>query len=113
MSDHDAQPDIVASTKFNAGRDRVWLPVIAIMVAGGLGFAWYSSERPIWVCERAIKDDLKAPSTYRRISAEGSGNFYIIVYDAANSFGIPIRGKGSCYIDPTGYARWGEYPTLD
>lgn len=37
------------------------------------------------LCDRAIQETLKAPSTYQRIQFSGSRGFYSIEYDAENS----------------------------
>jgi hypothetical protein len=88
-----------------------------------LGFFWIigwfaaSSEREGWrLCDEAIKATLKAPATYRRVMDNDLDSFsigetsFIITYDAQNSFGVPLRGKGSCMIDASGKATWVEYP---
>lgn len=50
------------------------------------------------ICERTFKTTLKAPSSYKRISASvrPSGNSALITYDAMNSFGAMLRGDASC-----------------
>lgn len=59
-------------------------------------------------CEELIKDRLKAPSTYKRISAfsgkggVGAGRMVQIEYDAANSFGTPLRQTDFCSIPNKG-----------
>lgn len=71
------------------------------------GWLWHSD---ISSCDTSIQYKLKAPSTYRRISSkyQGSGE-YQIAYDAENSFGVPLRGRGICTIDrATGMATFDE-----
>lgn len=65
-------------------------------------------------CERALKATLKAPSSYQRVSAlEPCEMFCAIEYDAQNSFGALLRGKGFCSIDQkTGVASWFEPPEV-
>lgn len=63
------------------------------------------SDRPeIAQCEAFILKKLKAPSTYKRITATGIGIPYespkeysvSIEYDAANAYGVPVRGTQIC-----------------
>ncbi len=44
---------------------------------------------------------------------DGIGERFIDVeYDAENSFGVPLRGHGSCEIDDARTAaKWVEYPS--
>ena len=60
-------------------------------------------------CDDAIKAKLRSPATYQRVSLEGGASDYAISieYDAANAYGTPIRGKGTCYLE-NGRARWVE-----
>lgn len=66
-------------------------------------------------CDKAIQATLKAPSTYKRIdSSPIEGEYqttYIISYDAQNSFGVPLRGKGSCEVGKRSgeVIRWTDY----
>lgn len=60
-------------------------------------------------CEREIQSTLRAPSTYRRVSATSGPNYHIS-YDAENAFGVPMRGSGFCEHSGGSYARWTEYP---
>jgi hypothetical protein len=64
------------------------------------------------LCDEAIKETLKAPSTYRRITfSHVVERSYNVQYDASNSFGVPLRGHGSCEIDEARTsAKWVEYP---
>lgn len=63
-------------------------------------------------CDEAIKARLKAPASFKRVSADGSGGFWTIQYDAVNSFNAPLRGRGHCFV--TGAkADWIEDPDLD
>ena len=58
------------------------------------------SDKHLAACENAIRSTLKAPSSYKRISAEDVGTrtnrLIRIEYDASNSFGVPLRTKGDC-----------------
>jgi hypothetical protein len=53
-------------------------------------------------CDDALKVQLKAPSTYRRISVaeeyQAEKPRYTITYDAENTFGAPLRSQGLCYL---------------
>jgi hypothetical protein len=50
------------------------------------------------VCEQIITAGLKAPATYRRVDVLGTGGDILIKFDAANSYGTPIRGVGHCIV---------------
>lgn len=67
-------------------------------------------------CDDAIREQLKAPATYRRISPSvwEVANSYVskIEYDAQNSFGVPIRGRGVC-IAGDHSATWLESPNAN
>lgn len=94
------------------GQKESWLVPIAfgagLCALGGLG--WYLTQSPLWSCDKAIMETLKAPSTYRRVESSGTAGFYSIEYDAENSFGVPLRNKGYCSIDSSGAATWRETP---
>jgi hypothetical protein len=56
-------------------------------------------------CETAIKDTLKAPSTFKLIKKESIR----YEYDASNPMGVPMRGTGVCIYDArTKKANWIE-----
>lgn len=68
-------------------------------------------------CEASVKAGLKAPSTYRRISAElgipdaAEKKLYVILhYDAANDYNTPIRQSELCEF-PYGPAEQKIFPT--
>lgn len=56
-------------------------------------------------CDAAIKETLKAPASYNRVSAEGGNGSYWVEYDAVNLFNAPVRGAGRCTII-AGEASW-------
>ena len=62
-------------------------------------------------CDTAIKKTLRAPSTYKRVSSTGYSVDAVttisIEYDADNSFGVPLRGKGLCTVRQ-GQGEWLE-----
>lgn len=63
-------------------------------------------------CDEAVKAQLKAPSTYKRLSADGFASdaktaMWTITYDANNAFNVPLRGKGQCLISK-GQTSWFE-----
>lgn len=59
-------------------------------------------------CEKAIQSKLKAPSSYKRIKADGADDLaWTIEYDAVNAFNAPLRGKGRCFYKD-GQADWYE-----
>lgn len=80
----------------------IWiaLAAVAMVVAAPFALTWYLNERSIHACEARIMAELKAPSSYRRIKVDGSA-VYDIEFDAANSFGTPIRGSAMCIADGT------------
>jgi hypothetical protein len=82
-----------------------------LLACGLLVLAWifYFGPTPSGLrqCDEAIKAQLKAPATYRRISGDGSYGIFNITYDAENSFGVPIRSKGMCFVND-GKASWLE-----
>jgi hypothetical protein len=61
-------------------------------------------------CEQAIKDKLKAPSSYHRVSVDVNDinaanpsdisrfteRWVDVTYDAVNSFNAPLRGRQHC-----------------
>lgn len=67
----------------------------AALSASPFALTWYFNERAIQLCEERIKAEIRSPSSYQRIKVDGSGVFDI-EFDAANSFGTPIRGSASC-----------------
>lgn len=62
----------------------------------------------IEACEAYVQERLKAPSTYKQISADafievdGDQGWVTVEYDAANSFGTPMREKQICTFDTPG-----------
>lgn len=89
----------------------------SLIFAAMLGGIYIVSHIPEYTalkkCDAAIQATLKAPSTFRRISYNGSGSdgdySFTISYDAANGFGVPIRGRGRCFTDrSSGAATWFE-----
>jgi hypothetical protein len=86
-----------------------WIIVGSALLFLGVGVGvWYASGSKLRTCEEAIAKTLKAPSTYRRVNADGAMGSYNIEYDAENSFGVPLRGKGLCTVDDSGAATWLE-----
>lgn len=84
---------------------KIWLALgFAGLLIGGLIFL-IVRDPGLSLCDEAIKAQLKAPSTYERISASGPRGSYRIEYDAANSFGVPLRGQGYCTVKD-GHATW-------
>lgn len=101
------------------------LTLVSIDIAPAFGQV--DEGRFVKACEAALQDRLKAPSTYKRINlirldetltaneyARGDQDVFdkwiksekkpvrhtaVITYDAANSFGVPIRGIAKCSID--------------
>jgi hypothetical protein len=96
----------VLGTSMNTIELTCTVSVIAGVLALMAYFAWFWHPG-LSQCEAAIAKSLKAPSTYKRISADGSGGSYEIEYDAANSFGVPLRGRGHCFTTG-GHASWYE-----
>lgn len=92
------------------------LGVIVPIVGIALGAFYFSPERlALKKCDAAIQATLKAPSTFHRVSYDGYGvdgdYSFKISYDAANGFGVPIRGTGACRADKSSStAMWYEPP---
>lgn len=82
-------------------------PVPAFFGALALVIAafYYWSGADLRACDEKIKETLKAPSTYNRVSSSGTAGIYTVSYDAANSFGAPIRSEGICTVSQ-GTAIW-------
>lgn len=97
---------------------RGYAAVIAVVLAlaaifGGIIYAGGQPLRnDLRLCDEAIMATLKAPATYRRIEAPTfRRTSYRIVYDAENSFGVPLRSTGYCSIHENGgRADWIELP---
>lgn len=66
----------------------------------------YPRYRTLARCDAAVQSRLKAPATYVRITPTiwtlESGSTIAMSYDAKNSFGMPIRGYGSCLLNYDG-----------
>ncbi len=76
-----------------------WVLIPAMIAA----LAWYftGTQRSLRLCDDAIQAQLKAPSTYSRVSHNdfGGSTMIKIIYDAENSFGVPLRSEGYCNLD--------------
>ena len=77
------------------------LIVLPLLVLGGCG------SPGLRACDDAIKNTLKTPASYKRVSANGSDGDWKIGYDAVNEFNAPLRANGRCFVDANG-ARWRE-----
>lgn len=86
----------------NRAAFRLVLLAIAALVALGGGWALYDSQirdpANVRYCEFALLETLKAPATYKRVSAAtaGAGRDVTLRFDAANSYGTPLRGSATC-----------------
>lgn len=75
------------------------LPLVALLAACSPGV---SREDGVFdACEEYVKSTLKAPATYKRVSAdvlmdEGKNRLVMLQYDAENSFGAPLRSGEIC-----------------
>lgn len=78
----------------------------AAIIVGALSWIYLSPLAfDLRKCDDAIRERLKAPATYKRIDASGThstSGTYSLTYEAENSFGVPLQGKGLCFIDRTG-----------
>ncbi len=63
-----------------------------------LAFALAGCNSSLAKCDEAIKSQLKSPSSYKRISSDGSGPLIKIQYDAENSYGVALREKATCFV---------------
>lgn len=75
--------------------------LLLVLIAGSA--YWFTpSNRAARLCDAAIKDHLKAPSTYRRISAathlQPLPPTAEITFEADNDFGVPIRHEAYCRL---------------
>jgi hypothetical protein len=71
-------------------------------------------------CEIFIKERLRSPSTYQRITSDGLGPSFesdgrrvkmiTIEYDAANAYGTPIRGSQQCTFKVDGKGNFVDDP---
>lgn len=67
----------------------------------------------IKACEAFVTERLKAPSTYKQVASDafievsGKQGWVTVEYDAANSFGVPLRDKQICTFDTPN----GQWPT--
>ena len=105
----------------------------AAILFGGAGWYFTQDGRALQACETELKENLKAPSTYKLVEKEVSheeeyhcsGTQYAastqeqlkaagcdkqtvttisLTYDAENSFGAPLRGTSICRFEPDGKA---------
>jgi hypothetical protein len=78
---------------------------LLLFSSAACGCAPAPEERAAAACEIFIKDQLKAPATYRRISSSlsrGEDGIYVVfvTYDAQNAFGVPLRSHQTCRFSP-------------
>ena len=50
-------------------------------------------------CEQMLQSELRAPSTYKRISAIEESTGIWLTYEAQNSLGVTLRSTASCSPD--------------
>lgn len=83
------------------------------LVSAGYAIHYFSPEQAsLRACEVEIKSQLKAPATYKRVEAQAFTSMVSVTYDAANSFGVPIRSSGFCSVDKAaGKVEWVEMPS--
>ena len=78
---------------------RTWSVLIIGCIAIG-SFPYVMDSLRITECDAAIRATLSAPSTYKRTDYYGRGpERYWIIYEASNSFGVPIEKSGECNLD--------------
>jgi hypothetical protein len=83
-----------------------YLLLITAILLGGCNSA---EDAAVRACETFIKERLRSPSTYKKISDDGLGPSFksegrdvkmiAIEYDAANAYGTPIRGNQLCRFE--------------
>lgn len=91
----DVHVDESVSNRYSVG---VLLAVLISPIAL-LVYLAFREPPDLALCDKAIQADLRSPSTYKRVSVDGSAGVYKISYDAANAYGTPIRSKGQCFAD--------------
>ena len=84
---------------------RYWVLIAAMLLAG----CNKAENDAVRACETFIKERLRSPSTYKKISDDGVGPAFkhdgrnikmvLIEYDAANAYGTPIRGSQQCVFE--------------
>jgi hypothetical protein len=84
------------------------LPTLALVAPALLLQACGNSD--LDACDIAIKATLRSPATYNRVAADDRPGSYVISYDAANTNGTPIRGRGTCFPHGSRPAEWFETP---
>lgn len=82
---------------------------LALMIAIFLGGCITSEDSAVRACETFIKERLRSPSTYKKVSDDGLGPSFkidgryvkmiVIEYDAANAYGTPMRGNQQCLFE--------------
>jgi hypothetical protein len=99
--------DPTSAVAHSGKADQALLWLIGLIAVGAIVFAVAAIQpgrEQFADCERSIKAGLKAPSTYKRISADGvtmddtkPPEYWVrIEYDADNSFGVPLRDTEIC-----------------
>lgn len=79
--------------------------LLFVPLAGFALFYFSPIQQRLRLCDEAIMADLKAPSTYERVSGSvdyGQQTMFSITYDAENSFGVPIRSDAKCSVSTDG-----------
>ena len=72
-----------------------------VLALGAVMLSGCMEDEALVYCEKAVKNELRSPSTYKRIEAndystvKGEASYYI-KFDASNAYGTPIRGLASC-----------------
>jgi hypothetical protein len=88
--------------------DKWWVALICavtILIVTGIVYlpSYWNGNTVLGQCDEAIQSKLKAPATFHRISYSGTmvekHGLFEIVYDAENSFGVPLRSHGWCTVD--------------
>ena len=94
--------------------------ILLIPILIGLSGCNPAQSQAVQACETFIKERLRSPSTYKRISVDDLGPAFesdgrrikmlTVEYDAANAYGTPIRGSQQCVFEVDEKGRFSQEP---
>lgn len=103
----DAEERFVPEEPLSARGQAIALAILGCALGAGLLWHFYFSPLPsdLRRCDEIIREDLKAPATYRRVKGSdfhSEAGSYFLTYEAENSFGVPLRSRAICNINRHG-----------